>query len=147
MKWLSHHGMFAQVGIVTLMTGREVAAETGLDESELDINDERIGAVVVTGQQLRCALFSRNLPGDLYGRGIQHSAQQVVWQTGVELCLLTDINPNVSHGHAPVKMWLQCSARQHCSAAHVDAAPYCLLCSPLHDVTGASPRRSSGMTS
>lgn len=42
-----------QVGIVTLMTPREVAAEASLPESEIDITDERVGAVVVTGSQLR----------------------------------------------------------------------------------------------
>eukprot|EP00775_Hariotina_reticulata_P010474 gene10474-10632_t len=50
---LTAEAIARKVGIVTLMTGREVAAENGLEESELDINDERIGAVVVTGQQLR----------------------------------------------------------------------------------------------
>lgn len=41
-----------QVGIVTLQTAREVAAETGVPESDIDINDEAVGAVVVTGSQL-----------------------------------------------------------------------------------------------
>jgi hypothetical protein len=41
-----------QVGIVTLQTPREVAAETGVAEAEIDINDEAVGAVVVTGSQL-----------------------------------------------------------------------------------------------
>jgi hypothetical protein len=44
-----------QVGIVTLMTPREVAAEAGVSEADIDIADERVGAVVVTGSQLRCA--------------------------------------------------------------------------------------------
>jgi hypothetical protein len=42
-----------QVGIVTLMTPREVAAEAGVSEADIDITDERVGAVVVTGSQLR----------------------------------------------------------------------------------------------
>lgn len=35
------------------MTQREVAAEAGVPESEIDHADERVGAVVVTGSQLR----------------------------------------------------------------------------------------------
>lgn len=35
------------------MTPREVAAEAGVAESDIDITDERVGAVVVTGAQLR----------------------------------------------------------------------------------------------
>lgn len=42
----------AQVGIVTLQTAREVAAEDGVAETSLDPQDERVGAVVVTGAQL-----------------------------------------------------------------------------------------------
>lgn len=42
----------AQVGIVTLQTQREVAAEAGVAESEVEVTDERVGAVVVTGSQL-----------------------------------------------------------------------------------------------
>jgi hypothetical protein len=42
-----------QVGIVTLMTPREVAAEAGVSEADIDITDERVGTVVVTGSQLR----------------------------------------------------------------------------------------------
>lgn len=44
-----------QVGIVTLKTPREVAAEAGVSLSEVPISDERVGAVVVTGAQIRCA--------------------------------------------------------------------------------------------
>jgi hypothetical protein len=35
------------------MTPREVAAEAGVLESEIHMTDERVGAVVVTGSQLR----------------------------------------------------------------------------------------------
>jgi len=42
----------AQVGIVTLQTAREVAAEDGVAEASLDPQDERVGAVIVTGAQL-----------------------------------------------------------------------------------------------
>lgn len=41
-----------QVGIVTLQTAREVAAEDGVPESGIAMDDERVGAVVVTGGQL-----------------------------------------------------------------------------------------------
>jgi magnesium-transporting ATPase (P-type) len=41
-----------QVGIVTLQTPREVAADTGVPEADIDITDEAVGAVVVTGSQL-----------------------------------------------------------------------------------------------
>lgn len=53
--WHTHRciDLRLQVGIVTLMTAREVAAEAGVPESEIDIADERVGAVVVTGSQLR----------------------------------------------------------------------------------------------
>jgi hypothetical protein len=43
-----------QVGIVTLMTPREVAAEAGVALAEVAVTDERVGAVVVTGSELRC---------------------------------------------------------------------------------------------
>lgn len=41
-----------QVGIVTLQTAREVAAEAGVPEATVDTTDERVGAIVVTGSQL-----------------------------------------------------------------------------------------------
>ncbi|WIA28646.1 hypothetical protein OEZ86_011182 [Tetradesmus obliquus] len=50
---LTAEAIARKVGIVTLMTPREVAAEASLPESEIDITDERVGAVVVTGSQLR----------------------------------------------------------------------------------------------
>jgi hypothetical protein len=37
---------------VTLETAREVAAELGVPESDIDQTDERVGAVVITGSQL-----------------------------------------------------------------------------------------------
>lgn len=42
-----------QVGIVTLQTQREVAADTGLPASSIPIGDDRVGAVVVTGSQIK----------------------------------------------------------------------------------------------
>lgn len=42
-----------QVGIVTLQTAREVAAESGISEADIEHDDERVGAVVITGQQIR----------------------------------------------------------------------------------------------
>lgn len=50
---LTAEAIARKVGIVTLATPRELAAEEGVPESELDINDDRIGAVIVTGSQLR----------------------------------------------------------------------------------------------
>lgn len=35
------------------MTPREVAAEQGVREDEVPLADERVGAVVITGAQLR----------------------------------------------------------------------------------------------
>lgn len=49
---LTAEAIARKVGIVTLQTAREVAAETGVAEADLDISDERVGAVVVTGAQL-----------------------------------------------------------------------------------------------
>lgn len=37
---------------MTLQTPREVAAEAGVAEADVDVTDERVGAVVVTGSQL-----------------------------------------------------------------------------------------------
>jgi hypothetical protein len=42
-----------QVGIVTLQTAREVAAEDGVPVTAIPIDDERVGAVVVTGAQVK----------------------------------------------------------------------------------------------
>lgn len=42
-----------QVGIVTLQTPREVAAEAGLPPGSVPNGDARVGAVVVTGAQVR----------------------------------------------------------------------------------------------
>lgn len=41
------------MGIVTLQTRREVAAEAGLPIDEIALSDERVGAAIVTGQMLR----------------------------------------------------------------------------------------------
>lgn len=49
---LTAEAIARKVGIVTLQTAREVAAETGVAEADLDVSDERVGAVVVTGAQL-----------------------------------------------------------------------------------------------
>jgi magnesium-transporting ATPase (P-type) len=51
---LVHTRTRAQVGIVTLATQREVAADLGVPLGEVDVTDERVGAVVVTGAELRC---------------------------------------------------------------------------------------------
>lgn len=50
---LTAEAIARKVGIVTLQTAREVAAEAGIPEAEVDVTDERVGAVVVTGSQLR----------------------------------------------------------------------------------------------
>lgn len=42
-----------QVGIITLLTPREVAAEAQVPLSSVPLADERVGAVVVTGSQIR----------------------------------------------------------------------------------------------
>jgi hypothetical protein len=44
-----------KVGIVTLQTQREVAAEAGVPIGSVPLSDERVGAAVVTGAQVRCA--------------------------------------------------------------------------------------------
>lgn len=49
---LTAEAIARKVGIVTLQTAREVAADAGVPEADIDINDERVGAVVVTGAQL-----------------------------------------------------------------------------------------------
>jgi hypothetical protein len=54
------------VGIVTLQTPREVAAGAGVPIGSIPIADERIGAVVVTGSQIRHA---RALPRRKDGEG------------------------------------------------------------------------------
>ncbi|KAF6263646.1 hypothetical protein COO60DRAFT_1698701 [Scenedesmus sp. NREL 46B-D3] len=50
---LTAEAIARKVGIVTLMTVREVAAEAGVPEADIGIADERVGAAVVTGSQLR----------------------------------------------------------------------------------------------
>jgi sodium/potassium-transporting ATPase subunit alpha len=50
---LTAEAIARKVGIVTLPTPREIAAEAGVLESEVPKGDERVGAVVVTGGQLR----------------------------------------------------------------------------------------------
>lgn len=42
-----------QVGIITLQTPREVAVEAGVPLESISLEDERVGALVITGQQLR----------------------------------------------------------------------------------------------
>jgi sodium/potassium-transporting ATPase subunit alpha len=49
---LTAEAIARKVGIVTLQTAREVAAEAGVPEEDIDVTDERVGAVVVTGSQL-----------------------------------------------------------------------------------------------
>jgi sodium/potassium-transporting ATPase subunit alpha len=49
---LTAEAIARKVGIVTLQTAREVAAEAGVPEADIDVSDERVGAVVVTGAQL-----------------------------------------------------------------------------------------------
>ncbi|KAF8072642.1 Atpalpha [Scenedesmus sp. PABB004] len=50
---LTAEAIARKVGIVTLPTPREVAAEAGVPEGSIEITDERVGAVVITGTQLR----------------------------------------------------------------------------------------------
>ena len=50
---LTAEAIARKVGIVTLPTLREIAAEAGLEESEVPIGDDRVGAAVITGGQLR----------------------------------------------------------------------------------------------
>ena len=54
---LTAEAIARKVGIVTLQTAREVAAEEGLSEGEVSIEDERVGAVVVTGGRIRWVGF------------------------------------------------------------------------------------------
>ena len=50
---LTAEAIARKVGIVTLQTAREVAAEEGLTEELVLISDERVGAAVITGAQIR----------------------------------------------------------------------------------------------
>jgi len=50
---LTAEAIARKVGIVTLQTAREVAAEEGLTEEQVLISDERVGAAVITGAQIR----------------------------------------------------------------------------------------------
>jgi magnesium-transporting ATPase (P-type) len=49
---LTAEAIARKVGIVTLPTAREVAAEDGVDEADVDIADPRVGAVVLPGYAL-----------------------------------------------------------------------------------------------
>ncbi|GBF90642.1 p-type atpase [Raphidocelis subcapitata] len=50
---LTAEAIARKVGIVTLQTPREVAAQDGLPIGSVPLSDERVGAVVVTGTQIR----------------------------------------------------------------------------------------------
>jgi hypothetical protein len=51
---LTAEAIARKVGIVTLPTAREVAAKAGVAPASIAVDDERVGAVVVTGAQIRC---------------------------------------------------------------------------------------------
>ena len=50
---LTAEAIARKVGLVTLKTRREVAAEDDVDEAEISLSDPRVGAVVVSGSRLR----------------------------------------------------------------------------------------------
>lgn len=50
---LTAEAIARKVGIITLPTRREIAAEQGVPESSISLEDERVGAVVVTGAMIR----------------------------------------------------------------------------------------------
>jgi sodium/potassium-transporting ATPase subunit alpha len=50
---LTAEAIARKVGIITLQTMREVAADEGLTEEQVPISDDRVGAVVITGSQIR----------------------------------------------------------------------------------------------
>jgi sodium/potassium-transporting ATPase subunit alpha len=50
---LTAEAIARKVGIVTLQTSREVAAELGVDPETIPIQDERVGAIVIPGSKLR----------------------------------------------------------------------------------------------
>ncbi|KAI8473316.1 MAG: hypothetical protein J3K34DRAFT_518987 [Monoraphidium minutum] len=52
---LTAEAIARKVGIVTMPTPREVAAEAGVPLDQIAVSDERVGAVVVTGAQIRRA--------------------------------------------------------------------------------------------
>jgi len=61
---LTAEAIARKVGIVTLQTPREVAAEAGVPISEILVEDERVGAVVITGSQIRWVGLGLRVGGD-----------------------------------------------------------------------------------
>ena len=72
---LTAEAIARKVGLVTLKTRREVAAEDDVDEAEISLSDPRVGAVVVSGSRLRELTTVRGRAGGRVGGSGQSSCR------------------------------------------------------------------------